>query len=213
VRPRGAGAVAALLLLLAASPAPGRELDGAWSVAGGAGLGEPAPALSVLHGSGRLTAWGLDAGADPYAAWAFDDGDALYADPPLPDSVLEKPSRSTQKTFLAGPRFRRYLRPLTELAAFVDLRVSATYSSIESEGEDFHRERRRWGCELGSGLGFEWLPGGSPVTLAAQTDVFSVRLERDQKRFDDPSGSTVLSDDVLSFIVQFQPRFYLRVWF
>ena len=204
---------AAGLLLLAAAPARGRDPDSFWSVGAGVGVGELAPMLSVLQGTGAPRVWGLDVGSDPYGAWYADTGDALYAEPPLPDSSLAAPSGTTERTFLVGPRVRWYFRPLEEISGFVDLRAAATYNSVEVESEDFHRERRRWGGELGSGVGFEWFPRDGRVTLAAQTDVFSIRLERDERRFDDPGGSTILTDDVLSFIVQFQPRFYLRLYF
>ncbi len=200
------------LILVATGAARGSDIDGRWSV--GAGIGDRvAPSISILRGSGPRHAWGIEAGIDPFGALTLERSDALHAGPPLPDSLLATAGATRQRSFLLGARWRRYGHPTRGLAQFLELHLDAIYNSIRVSAPSFDREERRVGGQVAAGLGVEWFPHGSPVTLALQSDMIAVRLERRSFRVNDPSTAGVRSDDLLTLALEITPRVYARVYF
>lgn len=187
------------------------DIAGRWSVAAGVG-DRVTPSISILRGSGRSHAWGLEAGVDPYGALGFERSDALHAGSPLPDSLLATAGGTRQRSILLGARWRRYGHPTRGLAEFLELHLDAIYNSIRVTAPTFDREQRRVGGQIAAGPGAEWFPRGSAVTVAIQSDMITVRLERRSFRVNDPSTARLDEDNVLTFTTELVPRVYVRMY-
>jgi len=204
------------LALALAPSAAARPIDGAWGIGFGTGLaesGQLTPGLSLLRGYGPRHAWGLDVSIDSYGVDALEEEHVLFMRPRLPDSLAHAPRDVRRRSLLAGLRWRQYSRATEGLTTFLDLHLAATYNSLDVRSADFHREQRRYGGETGIGFGAEWFPRGSPVTLSVQTNVLACRLEKEDQRFDDPGFRAKGGEDVLTLILEFTPRIYLRACF
>lgn len=208
-----------LLAILSVFPlglASARPIDGAWGIGIGTGLsgsGHLTPGFSVLRGYGASHAWGVDLSLDSYGLDAIEEGDVLFMRPRLPDSLVHAPREVRRRSVLAGLRWRSFSRLTQGLTTFLDVHLAATYNSLDVRTPDFHRERRRVGGELGIGVGTEWFPRDSPVTISVQTNVLGCRLERTDSRYDDPGYTSKGASDELTVLLEFTPRLCLRVYF
>ncbi len=199
------------LLLVATGAAQGSDIDGRWSV--GAGFGDRfTPSISILRGSSPTHAWGFEAGVDPFGVFSLERTDALHAGPPLPDSLLATAGGTRQRSFLLGARWRRYGHPTRGLAEFLEVHLDATYNSVRVTAPSFDREERRVGGQIAAGLGLEWFPRHSPITVAIQTDMMAARLERQERHTNDPTTASQDAVDLVTFRAEVTPRVYVRIY-
>ena len=209
-------ALLALISLVPLRPAVARPIDRDWGIGVGTGLGESGrltPGLSVLRDHGSSHAWGVDLSLDPYGVDHLEEEDVLFRFPRLPDSLTAAPRDVRRRSVLCGLRWRAFARPREALTTFLDLHLAGTYNSVDVRSAGFHREGRRYGAETGIGFGAEWSPGGSRITLSAQSNVLTGRLEEENWRFDEPGYRGNGGEDVLTLLLELTPRVYLRAYF
>jgi hypothetical protein len=197
------------------TPPPARAIEGRSSVGLGAGItraGDVAPAISLLRGTGAQTLWGVDVGLDFDGMTLLEEDDVIDRRPRLPDSLRGLSRDLRRRTLLLGLRRRQHLRSGERLTPFLDIHLAGTYNALRVRTSDFRREILRFGGEVGGGAGVEWFPGGRTLSIAAQSTILSIRLERERVQTDDPGGSRSDRLGRLTALIELAPMVYVRVY-
>lgn len=187
-----------VMMLAGTSVAGAVDIKDKWGI--GAGVFNSPAEASLIRGHSNRTAWVFDLSFG---------GSVVDSKDEYPGSGTVSEYNSNDWRVVAGPRFRRFLRPSSEFSPYWDLFLSASFGRSHRSGPV---NRTSVGLGSGAGFGLEYYTPWH-FSIAAHTDVFEIRWDRSRRRAGLPPYENVETDRLYGGSFGLDPRLYLRAYF